>query len=221
MDTVLISSCASNELKEALTENGCALMSVGPCEAVSEPISSHPDIYMCKLGTAPKSPVFKGDADLLGPEYPSDVLYNAVITEKFMICNTSTVSPDLMNAAKELYPDIKVIHVAQGYTKCKMVVVDESHFITEDEGIYKALSSEDEAECLLISAGHVELPGYKRGFIGGASGRIGDEIWFNGDLSAHPDAENIVNFICGCGLTASWITDKPLVDIGSIIEETI
>ncbi|MBQ2311046.1 MAG: hypothetical protein II185_00650 [Firmicutes bacterium] len=221
MDTVLISSCASNELKKALTENGCALVPIGPCEAVSEPISCHPDIFLCKLGTAPESPVFKGNTDLLGPEYPSDVLYNAVVTEKFMICNTSTVSPDLMQAAKDLYPDLKVIHVAQGYTKCNVVVVDNSHFITEDEGIYKALCASNGPECLLISAGHVELPGYKRGFIGGASGRIGDEIWFNGDLSAHPDAEKIVNFICECGLTACWITDKPLVDIGSIIEETI
>ena len=159
MDTVLISPLANIELKEALAENGCELVPVGPCKAVSEPISSHPDIYMCKLGTAPKSPVFKGKTDLLGPNYPSDVLYNAVVTEKFMICNTSTVSPDLMNAAKELYPDIKVIHVAQGYTKCNLVVVDDSHFITEDEGIYKALCAEDGPECLLISAGDVELPG--------------------------------------------------------------
>ena len=67
----------------------------------------------------------------------------------------------------------------------------------------------------------VELPGYKRGFIGGASGRVGDEIWFNGDLNAHPDAQNIVNFICRCGLTVCWISDVPLVDIGSIIEESI
>ena len=221
MSRIHISDNAFPELTDALAEEWHQICFSGRKHAVSEPISSHPDIYMCKLGTAPKSPVFKGNTDLLGPEYPSDVLYNAVVTEKFMICNTSTVSPDLINAAKELYPDIKVIHVAQGYTKCNVVVVDESHFITEDEGIYKTLSSFDGAECLLISAGHVELPGYKSGFVGGASGRIGDEIWFNGDLNAHPDAENIVNFICRCGLTVCWISDKPLTDIGSIIEETI
>ena len=221
MSRINISYIAYKELTDVLAESGHQICFTGQKQAVSEPISSHPDIYMCKLGTAPKSPVFKGNTDLLGPEYPSDVLYNAVVTEKYMICNTGTVSPDLINAAKDLYPDIKVIHVAQGYTKCNLVVVDDSHFITEDEGIYKALCAEDGPECLLISAGHVELPGYKRGFVGGASGRVGDEIWFNGDLNAHPDAENIVNLICGCGLTACWITDKPLTDIGSIIEEQI
>jgi hypothetical protein len=221
MSRIHISYNASPELTDALAEAGHQICFLRPKQAVSEPISCHPDIYMCKLGTAPESPVFKGNVDLLGPDYPSDVLYNAVVTEKYMICNTAAVNKELIQAAKELFPDIKVIHVAQGYTKCNLVVVDDSHFITEDEGIYKALCASDGPECLLISAGHVELPGYKRGFIGGASGRIGDEIWFNGDLSAHPDAENIVNFICECGLTACWITDKPLVDIGSIIEETI
>ncbi len=221
MSRIHISDNAFPELTDTLAEEGHQICFSGRKYAVSEPINSHPDIYMCKLGTSPKSPVFKGNADLLGPEYPSDVLYNAVVTEKFMICNTATVSPDLMQAAMDLYPDMKVIHVAQGYTKCNVVVVDETHFITEDEGIHKALCAAYGAECLLISSGHVELPGYKRGFIGGASGRIGDEIWFNGDLNTHPDTENIVSFICGCGLTACWITDRPLTDIGSIIEEAI
>ena len=221
MSRIHISAQADDQLTDALMQEGHTIAFTGPCEAVSEAISRHPDIFLCKLGTAPESPVFKGDEGLLGPEYPSDVLYNAVVTEKYMICNTRTVSPDLMQAAKDLYPDIKVINVAQGYTKCSVVVVDESHFITEDEGIYKALSGAEDVECLLISAGYVELPGYSRGFIGGASGRIGDEIWFNGDINAHPDADDIIRFICGCGLTVSWISDKPLVDIGSIIEESI
>ena len=221
MSRIHVSYNAFPELTDALAEMGHQICFWGRKHAVSEPISSHPDIYMCKLGTSSRSPVFKGDADLLGPEYPTDVLYNAVVTEKFMICNTATVSPDLMRAAKDLYPDIKVIHVAQGYTKCNIVVVDDSHFITEDKGIYRALCDADGPECLLVSAGHVELPGYKRGFIGGASGRIGDEIWFNGDLSTHPEAADIVDLICGCGLIVSWITNKSLVDIGSIIEEPI
>ena len=221
MERVLISSCADEEIRNALAGSGIEIVPVGPCKAVSEPISCHPDILMCKLGTASDSPVFRGNESLLSADYPGDVLYNAVVTEKYMICNTRTVSKELMAAAKELYPDIKTIHVSQGYTKCNVVVVDDSHFITEDEGIYKALMAEDGPECLLITGGYVQLPGYDRGFIGGASGRIEDEIWFNGDISAHPDAENIVRSICGCGLTACWISDKPLVDIGSIIEESI
>ena len=222
---VLISSCASNELKKALTENGCALMPVGPCEAVSEPISMHADIFLCKLGTELKSPVFHGNADLLGAQYPADVLYNAVVTERFMICNIKTVCKDIIDATKYIYPDIKIINVKQGYTKCNMVVLDDSHFITEDAGIAKAIADLAEKEhlegleCLLVRPGYVKLPGYDRGFIGGASGRIGNDIWFNGDISQHPDFDRIKAFIDKCGLGLRYLPGAELTDIGSIIEE--
>ena len=222
-----ISYRAHSRLTEALAAEGHELAVLRPCSAVSEPISAHPDIFLCKLGSAPRSPVFRGNAGLLAPEYPKDVLYNAVVTEKFLICNTNTVSEELIRAARELYPDIVTIPVPQGYTKCSMVVVDESHFITGDRGIFRALEKYNKtrpddrpaAECLLIEPGYVELPGYSRGFIGGASGRIGDEIWFNGDIESHPDCEKIKVFIESCGLSVRSFEGLPLVDIGSIIEE--
>ena len=219
MSLIHISVNAYPEVLEALRDEGHQIAPEGPKQAVSEAISTHPDIFMYKLGAAPKSPVFRGNETLLGPVYPSDVPYNAVVTERFMICNTKTVSVGLLSAAKALYPDIQTIHVPQGYTKCNIVVVDENHFITEDAGIYDAVESF--AECLLIKPGHVLLPGFKRGFIGGASGRIGDEIWFNGDFEAHPDHESIRNFIEGCRLGIRSFTGLPLLDIGSIIEEVV
>ncbi len=227
MSLIHISQYAYEEVLDALRGEGHEIAPEGPKQAVSEPISAHPDIFLCKLGAAPRSPVFRGNADLLSPEYPKDVLYNAVVTEKFLICNTNTVSEDLASAAQAHYPDIVSIHVQQGYSKCSMVVVDERHFITEDEGIFRALQKYNKtrpddspaAECLLVEPGHVDLPGYKRGFIGGASGRIVDEIWFNGDIEAHPDWERIRDLIEGCGLSVRSFAGLPLMDIGSIIEE--
>ena len=219
MSRIYVSINAYQKMIDALCEEGHLIAFVRPCKAVSEPISMHPDICIIKLGTSLKSPVFAGNTSLLGPEYPNDVLYNAVVTERFFICNTKTVSRDLVKAVNTLYPDIRTIHVNQGYTKCNMVVVDENHFITEDEGIFKALESEKDAECLLIEGGHVLLPGHDRGFIGGASGRIGDDIWFNGDISAHPNNDRIKSFIEGCGLGIRYVSGRPLMDIGSIIED--
>lgn len=221
MSQIHISQEAYPELIDALREEGHRIALQGPKQAVSQAIDCHPDIYAVKLGTAPESPVFQGDAALLGPEYPADVLYNAVVTEKYLICNTKTVSPDVVKAAHDLYPDIQILHVAQGYTKCNLVVVDDSSFITEDEGVYRVLSKTAGISCLLISSGHVQLPGYDRGFIGGASGRIGDEVWFNGDISLHPDSEKITEFIASRGYTVCCIPERPLKDIGSIIEEAI
>ena len=221
MSIIHISQDAYPELIEALREEGHTIALQGPKQAVSQGIDCHPDIYMVKLGTSPESLVFQGDPSLLGQEYPADVPYNAVVTGKYLICNIRTVSPAVIEAAKTLYPDIHIVHVAQGYTKCNIVVVDDDHFITEDEGIFRKLSKIDGIHCLLLNSGYVDLPGYKRGFIGGASGRIGDEVWFNGDLSLHPDCDKMTELITDCGLTVCSITDRPLKDIGSIIEEPI
>ena len=221
MSRIYVSINAYQKMIDSLCEEGHLIAFVRPCKAVSEPISMHPDICIIKLGTSLKSPVFAGNTSLLGPEYPNDVLYNAVVTERFFICNTKTVSRDLVKAVNTLYPDIRTIHVNQGYTKCNIVVIDEKHFITEDDGIFKALDAEEGAECLLIEGGYVLLPGHDRGFIGGASGRIGDDIWFNGDISAHPDYDRIKSFIEGCGLGIRYVSGRPLFDIGSIIEEQI
>ena len=219
MSRIHISYLAWPELQDALAEAGHNMCVLGPKQAVSEPVSAHPDIYMCKLGASPKSPVFHGNEALLRPGYPAEVMINAVVTEKFMICNVKTVSKELIAAARSLYPDIMMINVAQGYAKCNVVVVDDRSFITEDEGIYNALNGIDGIKVLKIGQGHVDLPGYSRGFIGGASGRIGDGIWFNGDLNRHPDAERIIEFISSCGLKVRSFAGRKLTDIGSIIEE--
>ena len=72
---------------------------------------------------------------------------------------------------------------------------------------------------LKIRPGQVLLPGYAYGFLGGTSGRIGDKIVFNGDLSAHPDFNVISAFIESRGLSCVYFKDYPLTDIGSIIVE--
>jgi hypothetical protein len=71
---------------------------------------------------------------------------------------------------------------------------------------------------LLIDKGHIQLQGFDYGFIGGASGRIGDTIIFNGDITQHPDYEKIAAFIEDRDLKIKYFTEYPLEDIGSIIE---
>ena len=219
MSIIHISENAYDELQQMLAKEGYRIALQRQNRAVSAPVSTHPDIYVCKLGTSPKSPIFHGDINKLGPKYPEDVLYNAVVTEKFMICNKDTVSPELIQAAQSMYPELRLIKVKQGYTKCNVIPVDDIHFITEDRGIAKALDNVEGTECLLIDSGHVLLPGFDRGFIGGCCGRLGNDIWFNGDITKHPDFKNIYEMINKCGLGIKYISEKPLLDIGSIIEE--
>ena len=115
----------------------------------------------------------------------------------------------------QLRSEAYMINVKQGYSKCSIVIVDEDSIITYDNGIANACEHAG-MNVLRIRPGYVALAGYKTGFIGGASGRVGDTIVFCGDISAHPDSTAITEFIQERGLNIKSFS-FPLTDIGSII----
>lgn len=262
---VYISQEAGIELIRYLEGEGCDVCEIAKSEFVYEGVSSHPDIYMCKLGTGPEAPVYHGNPEKLGYRYPENIRYNAVVCGPFFIHNLKYTDEELLQAAEEYimrkYGDSKAscaetdpadehndgfmqkIHVPQGYAKCNMVAVDDTHIITEDAGVAKAIEmamwrkrnsigrgrgeerkreqesfETERLKVLLISPKQVALPGFPHGFIGGASGRVGDTMIFNGDITKHSDYEKIRPFIEETGLSIKYF-NYPLTDIGSIIEE--
>lgn len=182
-----------------------------PLLNVAPPISNHPDLIFCRLKG---DRVLMGDRSLLQAEYPGDVRYNACSTGKYFIHNLKFTDEKLLKEARDM--GLIPVDVKQGYAKCSIVVVDEDSIITYDRGI-AAACSEAGLDVCLVSPGHVKLDGYPTGFIGGASGRVGDEVIFNGDLSAHPDFEKIKSFIEGKGLGLRFFAQWSLEDIGSIV----
>ena len=203
-------------------------------QAHCEPKHSGPTI----LDTVSADPVLGGSAPTkLSASYPDDCAYNAACTGKYLICRMDSTAPEILEYAEA--HGMAVINVRQGYAKCSTVVVDENSIITYDRGIAKACAAtggriiqadadtveRHNEKCstagaltvLLVTPGHVLLPGMDTGFIGGASGRVGDEIVFNGDLSAHPDFVAIREFIENRGLKCKWFPEFPLTDIGSIV----
>ena len=197
----------------------------------------HPDLLLCKLGVSDAAPLFRGDQARLSPAYPGDVLYNACCTGRYFIHNLKYTAPELLAAAgiaisgtasgpqtagsnaqsqTKHTGSMIPVQVPQGYAKCSIVCVDETSIITYDAGITKACLAAG-LEVLQISPGHVRLPGYPTGFLGGASGRVGREILFNGDLSVHPDFAAIRDFIESRGLSCVHFPDYPLTDVGSIL----
>ena len=201
----------SENAGEALKEYLCTLDDVHivyATELVYPQIASHADIYMCRLGDE----IIHAQDSEIGYSYPADIAFNAACTGRYFIHNTGYTSKRLLAAAKSKGMDI--IHVNQGYTKCNTAIIDASSIITSDNGIYKAASPQ--LEVLLINPGHILLRGFDYGFIGGTCGRIGNEIIFNGDISAHPDYDRIQAFIRDRGLNIKYF-DYPLEDIGSII----
>jgi len=188
------------------------LQLVGPIPGVDPRINDHADLIYCRL----KGNIcFFGDPNKLETTYPGDCIYNAAIVGHYLVHKEGLTDPELLENARKMIPQLELITVNQGYTKCNCLVVDNKHVITSDQGIAKALNFKD-IEVLLIQPGHIILDGFDTGFIGGASGKVGEYIVFNGDITAHPDYVAIKEFIESCGLKIkdfSW----PLKDIGSIV----
>lgn len=182
-----------------------------PLDNVAEPVKNHPDLLYCRLD---EEVVFKGRPELLSEEYPSDIIYNAFSTGKYFIHDLKHTDKVLLGCAEAM--ELTPVNVKQGYACCSIVPVDEDSIITYDRGIAKAAEAAG-MNVLVVEPGHVELPGYDTGFIGGTSGKVGDEIIFNGDLSVHPDFEAIREFIEAKGLKVKYFEGYPLRDIGSII----
>lgn len=151
----------------------------------------------------------------LGETYPGTASLNVISSDNYIICNKNTVAPELLEYA--LSSNKKVIHVNQGYVRCTTLPLGNDTFITDDPGIAKTLAREN-LNVIQVSEGHVHLPSHLYGFIGGCAGRIGDVVYFNGDLSKHPDYKIIKEACSNQNLTISYTTDIPLTDIGGILK---
>lgn len=208
-----ISSGAPQALCDFIEAKGYQAIRVPACSTAPVGIADHPDILMCRLGISDSSRIIHASAPI-GNRYPADISYNAACTGKFFVHRLDATAPELLASAKAAR--MTLIDVRQGYTKCSTVIVDENSIITYDSAI--ALPAKAAGLSVLkITPGFVKLEGYDTGFIGGTSGRVGNTIVFNGNLTKHPDFTAILNFIEDHGLECKWFEDWELTDIGSII----
>lgn len=187
---------------------------------LSQPVSFHPDMSLCRVGDifvcCPESydyykriitkNLIKGKTSL-NSHYPNDIAYNVLVYEEVAFGKKEYIDPVIKEILKK--QNIEIININQGYAKCSCAVSDKG-IITADDGIYGELTKHN-IDALKITPGFVELSGYDYGFIGGASGEIDGILTFFGDVSKHPDFENIKNF---CEF--DFICDFPLTDVGTI-----
>lgn len=221
-----ISNLAHKDLKDYLTKTAhCSLSILSSDDRVYSQVSAHPDIFMCKLGVDLAAPIYFGDRDLLGFKYPENIRYNGCSTGKFFIHNLKYTDPSLLELVQSMGQI--TVDIKQGYAKCNILAIDESSIITSDPGIASAIHAFNQSrirtanqiDVLLIESGHIKLEGFDYGFIGGASGVLGDKVIFNGNLAAHPDYQKIKAFISSKGKTLVYFENYKLEDIGSIIFE--
>ncbi len=85
------------------------------------------------------------EASQIGREYPYDVAYNAVSTDKFFIHNIKYTSAALLSYARNA--KLEIINVKQGYTKCSCVVAADNAIITADASIVRSCRAYNEKLC--------------------------------------------------------------------------
>ena len=224
---------APTECTEALQKKGLEVVLLPPLPLLPAPVASHPDMLIFQAGkrllthreyykiarsqleticrTAYLELTFIDET--VGDTYPHDVLLNAACVGNSVIFSQKAISEQI----KEYCADQrkKTISVKQGYTKCSVCIVSDNAIITADRGIASAARSAG-IDVLTISPGHVSLEGYDTGFIGGASGRCGDTVYFCGDISTHPDHAALRNFCAYHGKKIVCLGNTPLTDVGTI-----
>lgn len=152
----------------------------------------------------------------LNNSYPNNVLLNSAVLENCVILNQKTIDPNLIDSYKE--KKLNLINVNQGYAKCSTAIINSNSIITSDPSIYKN-AKEHNIDALKIVPGHIDLPGYNYGFIGGACSLIDkNKILFIGDINTHPDAKAICDFINYRDIEiVNLVPNKRLLDIGGMI----
>lgn len=196
---------------------------------VEKPISGHPDIQIfIHHKIAFVHPDINSDflkklnsfydvrfgVTQLSSLYPGDIAYNIAAAGEYAFHKKNSTDPVIVDYFKN--NGISIIEVKQGYSKCSTLIVTGRSIITSDVSIHNS-AEKNGFDSLLISPGYINLPGYKYGFIGGASGVFNNMILFTGSIDNHPDRDKIYNYIEAKGLTVKLLSDEPAYDAGSIL----
>ena len=194
-------------------------------------ISGHPDIFFCPVSEGVV--VAPGIADKIiyqlkgsginilqgsgrvGSGYPSSAIYNALVTDEYLIHNKSITDPAILEATIGL----RSIHVKQAYTRCNLIALD-NLFITSDAGIHKQLLKEG-LDVHLFNDEAVKLKGFPHGFLGGACGVWKDRIFVCGNLDFFPEGIKLRQLVINAGYKITELYYGPLIDGGGIISLTV
>lgn len=219
--------------KEKLIELGYELIEINTSTKVYPEISSHVDIFACKVrdkiiieptqyqNIMPYvKNIIKGQ-DEIQEKYPDDIKYNVCTIGKKAIHNfqytDAKLKQELINNNYEL------INTTQGYTNCSIAVIDDNSAIVSDKGLYKILKFNDIDTLLVENNLDIKLlngENYssKKGFIGGCITRLGDSIIVFGDLNKIDINGRIRDFITSKNLKIIEFKEFDIIDYGGLIE---
>lgn len=225
-----LSSNSPENIIQALLKTGIEIKALPSFPVLQKPVASHADMLLLaceKTLFVHKDYSFSSSEALkdafsniilidepISSEYPNDILLNIAIVGDNVFANTYFASKTVLSFLER--QNKRIHHVKQGYAHCSTCVVSDNAIITADTGIANT-AKECGIDVLLISSGHITLPGYDHGFIGGASGTDSSTVYFLGSLDHHPDGESIKAFCQKHGKDAVELSSAPLIDVGGIL----
>ncbi len=226
--TVLVDPRMSAVCEGALIALGVTVKRIPLSTELAPPLAGHPDLLMSVLPEG-ELLVTKGyyeanrtffDAlsyplcvtdETLSSVYPGDVLLDALAVGDTLYGRQGAVSEVLRHRYRDFVP------VKQGYARCSVAMLTDRAAITSDLGLTAALRRQGVA-VLTVSPGHIALPGYDTGLIGGAGGRLDEDTYvFFGDLASHPDGDAIRRFAEEQKINAVSLSNEPMSDYGGMI----
>ena len=224
--------------KEELKKLGYKLIEINKNNNVYSEISSHVDIFTCKIkekivveNTAyenlksqlknMKEILVKGTS-IVQNEYPNDIYYNVCIVGNKAIHNFKYTDSKIVQELKK--NNFELINVKQGYSNCSIAVIDENSIILSDRGLYNVLKDSGFDVLFLDYKPNIKLFNENgkysemSGFIGGAITRIANNIIICGDLNKIDNNGYIRSFIKERNLEIIDFKGLDVVDYGGIIE---
>lgn len=221
--------------KETLKCLGYELIEIKKSTNVYPEISSHVDIFACKvkdkivvekhiydiLKNKFKRKIIKGDSTVQNV-YPNDINYNVCIVGNRAIHNFKYTDSKIISELNK--NNFELINVKQGYSNCSIAVIDENSIILSDKGLYNSLENTGIDMLFLDYIPNIKLLNEngeysrKNGFIGGAISRIGDNIIVFGDLDKIDYDGKIKGFIKKRNLNIIDFKRLDVIDYGGVIE---
>ncbi len=226
---------APRKIADALQRYGYCPLRMPPHPDLPEPIQAHPDtlLFFAKdaiYTTARYADIAQKQLSQishicgrpiricrkeLSCGYENEVLFNAVsMGNHRLLCNPKHV-------AQEILADhhLQILSTKQGYTKCATLPLGDDALITADPSVADTANAEG-ISVLTLSCHGTLLPGYDTGFFGGAGSYAPyaavDHVFFCGNLSHHPQAEQIQAFCYAYGYEPISLGEDPLRDLGTV-----
>ena len=216
--------------KQKLQNMGYEIIEIQTSPNVYTEISSHVDIFACKIENEiivePTQNINNISNKIYGKDkvlsqYPFDIKYNVCIIGNKAIHNLKYTDEILK---KELFnKGFKLINTTQGYTNCSISVIDDRSAIVTDKGLNKILQKNGIDTLYLSNELDIKLLNgkqysNKRGFIGGCISRINNKIIVFGELKKIDSENKIREFIKKRNLEIIEFCGLDVIDYGGLIE---